>query len=286
VPIERAEADAELAEPASRFVQERKLTSGGHGDIFLGRDTLTGEPVAIKRLKPEIVTQDPDIVARFLQEAEVLRRLDHPNIVKLLAVAETEAGTMIVMEYIPGGSLRDLLDKEPRLPLRHALDIALELADALARTHHLGIILRDLKPATALLAAYGSPRLSDFGIARMTQGETRLTQTGSFLGTVAYLSPEACQGGELNERHDIWSFGMMLYEVLAGQLPFAADNPVAMIQAVLTESVPDLMQSRPDVPLKLVALIERMLSKDSAMRPSRMRQIAAELEAIRDDVGL
>jgi serine/threonine-protein kinase len=143
-----------------------------------------------------------------------------------------------------------------------------------------------LKPANVLLAADGTPRLTDFGIARMTQRETRLTQTGSFLGTVAYLSPEACQGGELNERHDIWSFGMMLYEVLAGQLPFAADNPVAMIQAVLTESVPDLMQSRPDVPLKLVALIERMLSKDSAMRPSRMRQIAAELEAIRDDVGL
>jgi serine/threonine-protein kinase len=231
------------------------------------------------------VTQDLDIVTRFLQEAELLRRLDHPNIVKLLAVAETGAGTMIVMEYVPGGSLRDLLDKEPQLPLRRALDIALELADALVRTHHLGIIHRDLKPANVLLAADGTPRLTDFGIARMTARQIPLTQAGVFMGTVVYMSPEGCRNEELDERHDIWAFGMMLYEMVAGQVPFAKDNMAATLTAILMEVVPDLMQVRPDAPYKLVDLIERMLSKEPAMRPGRMRQIAAELEAIRDGVG-
>ncbi len=267
-----------------QFKQFELLAVGGHGEVYRGQDTETGRQVVIKRLKPELVTQNPKMVARFLREAEALRQLNHPNIVEMLAAYETEDGAIIVMEYVAGGSLRDLLQKQPQLPLFQALNIALELADALSRTHHLDIIHRDLKPDNVLLAANGAPRLTDFGIAHMTQSETRLTQEGVLMGTAAYLSPEAFQGRVLDGRSDIWSFGVMLYEMLAGQLPFAGAQIAATLTAIIHQPVPDILKIRPDLPIALVALIERMLIKDPVQRIGRIRQVAAELEVIRDGV--
>ncbi len=159
------------------------------------------------------------------------------------------------MEYVPGGSLRALLKHEVQLPLTRVLDIALELADALTRAHHLGIIHRDLKPANVLLAEDGTPRLTDFGIAYMSKRDTRLTQAGAFMGSPPYMSPEACQGQELDARSDIWSFGVLLYEMLAGRLPFDGENITAVLIAILNEPPPDLTQFQEDVPAPLVNLI-------------------------------
>jgi serine/threonine-protein kinase len=198
------------------------------------------------------------------------------------------------MEYVAGGSLRDLLDKEGKLSVARTLDIALELADALSRAHHLNIIHRDLKPGNVLLAEDGTPRLTDFGIARVTQQEgIHLTQAGSMVGTVHYMSPEACRGEELDGRADIWSFGVLLYEMLTGERPFSGEQVTATIIAILNNPTPDLQALRPDVLAALVRLIERMLVKEREGRmslgdaaPGRMRQVAAELDKIRNSLRL
>jgi hypothetical protein len=264
-----------------RFVEEALIATGGMGEVYLGRDIETGQPVAIKRLKPELVAQNPEAINRFMREGEVLGRLNHPNIVKVLATFEEKEQPVIVMEYVAGGSLQDLLDRQPQLPLERVLQIGLELADALVRVHHLDILHRDLKPGNVLLAEDGTPRLTDFGVAALLQSDTRLTQEGAILGTSAYLSPEAWRGQTLDACSDIWSFGAVLYEMLAGQPPFAANNAVAIMTAILNDPLPDLTQLRPETPPALVDLIEHMLVKEQARRLDSMRQVAAGLESIR-----
>ncbi|CAG0935836.1 serine/threonine-protein kinase PknK [Thermoflexales bacterium] len=279
------ESAAELAaaEPTlrERYQTERLLGVGGYGEVYLGRDSVTGRAVVIKRLKPELVAQDPAFVTRFVREAQALRQLNHPNIVTILAAIEQAGEQRIVMEYVPGGTLRDLLEKEGPLSCERSLIIALELADALSRAHHLNIIHRDLKPDNVLLAADGTPRLTDFGMARLTHDDVRLTQPGMIVGSPVYLSPEALRGEELDPRSDIWSFGVLLYELLAGRPPFDGSRLMAVLSSILHSSTPDITQARSDVPPPLANLLQRMLAKDREQRPASMRQVAAELEAIR-----
>ncbi len=258
---------------------------GGMGDVYKGTDTQTGQPVAIKELKPDIVAQDRGMVERFVREGEALRQLNHPNIVKMLAAVEEPAtdsqpnAHFLVMEYVSGGSLHDLLSNEGQLSLERTLKIGLELADALTRAHHLGIIHRDLKPANILLAQDGTPRLTDFGIARLTDSPT-VTESGMLLGTVSYLCPEACDGKKLDARADIWAFGVLLFEMLAGQRPFTGETLSAILNAILYDSPADLHQYRPNLPPELIELIYRMLEKDRDRRIATARLVAAELETI------
>lgn len=274
-------ASLQTLSPTSRFVQETLLATGGMGEIYRGRDMVTGQPVAIKRLRREYIEADPGVIQRLLREAAILGQLNHPNIVKILDTLEIDGQPAIVMELVPGGSLRSLLDKQPQLPLTQVLSLGLELADALARVHHLGVLHRDLKPANILLAADGSPRLTDFGVAYLARQETRLTREGTILGTSAYLSPEAWRGETLDARSDIWSFGAVLYEMLAGKPPFAANQVTVVLTAILNDPVPDLFQFRPDAPPALVELIKQMLIKEREQRIDSMRQVAAGLEVVR-----
>jgi predicted ATPase/DNA-binding SARP family transcriptional activator/pimeloyl-ACP methyl ester carboxylesterase len=269
-------------EPHERYQTERLLEVGGYGEVYLGRDSVTGQAVVIKRLKPELVAEDPAFVARFVREAEALRQLNHPNIVAILATLEHAGEQRIVMEYVPGGTLRDLLEREGALSYERSLAITLELADALSRAHHLNIIHRDLKPDNVLLAADGTPRLTDFGMARLAHDEVRLTQPGTIVGSPAYLSPEALRGEELDARSDIWSFGVLLYELLAGHPPFEGQQLMTVLSNILHAPVPDITDIRSDVPPPLADLLRRMLLKDRDERIASMRQVAAELEAIRE----
>jgi serine/threonine protein kinase/predicted ATPase/DNA-binding SARP family transcriptional activator/alpha-beta hydrolase superfamily lysophospholipase len=271
-------AEPELRE---RYRTERLLEVGGYGEVYLGRDSVTGQPVVIKRLKPELVAEDPAFVARFVREAEALRQLNHPNIVAILATIEQDGEQCIVMEYVPGGTLRNLLERERPLSYERSLAITLELADALSRAHHLNIIHRDLKPDNVLLAADGTPRLTDFGMARLSHDDVRLTQPGMIAGSPAYLSPEALRGEELDARSDIWSFGVLLYELLAGHPPFDGQQLMTVLSNILHAPVPNIAQVRSDVPRPLADLLQRMLTKDRDERIASMRQVAAELEAIR-----
>jgi predicted ATPase len=265
------------------------LGRGGMGAVYRATDIHTGELVAVKVLdQTSEVWQTSEVFERFIREGEALRQLNHPNIVRMIAAVEEQGRHYLVMEYVPAGSLRDLLEATrpdrfsgnlSGLSIARAMEIALDLADALTRAHRLGILHRDLKPENVLLAADGTPRLADFGLAHLPTG-SRLTQSGMLMGTVDYISPEACQGEVLDERSDIWSFGVMLFEMLAGCVPFSGDTFVARLNAILTQPVPDLAQLAPHLPDGLVDLVYRMLEKDRQQRIPSVRLVGAELEAL------
>jgi predicted ATPase len=262
-----------------RDLENDLLGRGSMGDVYRAADSHTGELVAVKALDPRVVARDSGILERFVREGEALRQLNHPNIVRMVAAAEDEGRHYLIMEYVAGGSLQDLLEAQGALPVSRVLEIALDLADALTRAHRLGIIHRDLKPANVLLAEDGTPRLTDFGIACVLESP-RLTQTGALVGTPDFLSPEACSGQALDERADIWSFGVLLFEMLTGQTPFRGDNLAAKLAAILTQPVPDLGERCPDAPEALVDLVCSMLEKDREGRIPSVRLAGAELEAI------
>ncbi|NDJ61473.1 MAG: protein kinase [Chloroflexi bacterium] len=265
---------------ADRYEPIKLIDQGGMGDVFQARDIETDEIVAIKFLKPDVVADDPALVQRFEREAEALRQLHHPNIVSIYATGEQDEVHYIVMEFVSGGSLAQLLQREAQLPIERVLMIALDLADALTRAHRLKIIHRDLKPANVLLANDGSPRLTDFGVAYLDDRNTRMTQTGSLLGTLAYLSPEVCSGGGYDERSDIWAFGILLFEMLTGERPFLETTPAGTITAIMTKPTPDLSQMRADIPMELANLVYWMLAKNPLDRVPSVRTVGAELETI------
>lgn len=261
------------------------IGQGGMGSVYLGRELASGRPVAIKRLQPDLVATDPEMVERFAREGEALRQLDHPNIVKVLDTFREDGQHYIVMEYVAGGSLRQLMDQEGQLSLELVLSLGLEIADALSRAHHLNIIHRDIKPGNVLLAEDKTLRLTDFGIALMGD-QSRITQAGALAGTYAYLCPEAWEGHVLDGRADIWSFGVLLYEMLVGQHPFEAETLAATFAAILNKEPTPLLEIRPDVPAHLAELIHGMLRKDPERRISSVRLVGAALEAIhKGDAG-
>lgn len=261
-----------------RYIIEDLIGQGAMGAVYRGLDTHTDQTVAIKYLKPEIVREDPDFVERFIREGEALRKLNHPNIVKMLDAIEEHGSHYIVLEFV-SSTLSETLREHGRLPVKQVLDIGLDLADALTRAHRLNIIHRDLKPANVLMADDNTPRLTDFGHARIGD-QSRLTRSGYLVGTYAYLSPEMVNGEEIDERADIWALGVMLYEMLAGQRPFTEVNPAALLKGILVSTPPDLRGIRPDAPEELVRLIEWMLEKTPAARIPSVRQVGAILEAL------
>lgn len=263
----------------NRYQIEEIIGQGGMGSVYQGTDTQTGKLVAIKLLRSDVVSDNPEILERFEREGEILRRLNHPNIVDVLGSVSENEQHYIIMEYVSGGSLADIIHQQDKLPLDRVLQIALDVCDALTRAHRLQVIHRDIKPANILLAEDGTPRLTDFGIARVSD-RSRITATGSIIGTYAYLSPEACLGEELDERTDIWSLGVVLYEMLAGKRPFEEQNEAAILIAIMQKPHPPLTDFSPDTPPALVSLINRMMEKDSDLRISSIRQVGIEIEAM------
>lgn len=260
----------------NRYRINSLLGEGGMGEVYLATDKSTGQQVAVKVLARSLST-NPDSLERFRREAETLRQLEHPNIVKFVDAFDHEGQYVIVMEYVSGGSLHDLLKNGP-LPIERAHRIALELCDALIRSHHLNIVHRDLKPDNVLLDKDGKPKLADFGVARLEEG-TRMTRTGTQVGTPYYMAPEAWEGKPLDAQADIWSLGVMLFEMLSGKVPFEGDTGAAVMTKVLTTPPPDLKKLRADVPPGLVKIVRRMLTRDKNRRYQTMRQVAVDLES-------
>ncbi len=263
----------------SRYLLGEKIGVGGMGTVYKATDTQTKRIVAIKHLKPEALANDSGLLERFIREGDALRQLNHPNIVKAYGAYEEKGNHYLVMEYVAGGSLYDSLKKEVKLPIKRALNVALELADALVRAHHLGIIHRDIKPGNVLLAEDGTPRLTDFGVAHIASKE-RVTDSGLAVGTLDYLPPELLNGEILDVRADLWAFGVLLYEMTMGNRPFSGNNIGQTIANILNQPVPDIELLRPDLPHSLVDLIYRLLEKDRNARIPTARQLGAELEAI------
>ncbi len=252
------------------------------GEVYCGLDRLTGQRVAIKRLKAGSGAGQAELLARFAREAEILRRLDHPNIVKMLAVMEGAEQHSIVMEYVAGGSLRRELRQRPVLPPVEALLLTLEIADALSGAHRLRVIHRDIKPENVLIALDGSVKLADFGLARI--GDRSFTAPGTVLGTVAYLSPEVLGGQEVDARTDLWSLGIVLFEMLSGVRPFVAPTPGATLSAILEQPVPSLQSACPGAPAGLVALTARLLQKDRERRSASAEEVVREVEALLEEL--
>lgn len=268
---------------ANRYRIIESIGEGSMGVVYRATDSVTGEMVAIKSLRSEIVKKDTALIERFEREAQILRQLNHPNIVKALGAVKEEEQYYLVLEYVGGGALRDILEKEGVLSIRKSVEIALDLADALTRAHRLKVIHRDIKPANVLMAEDGTPRLTDFGVARM-DSRTRLTQTGTMMGTILYMSPEVCEGKDIDARSDIWSFGAVLFEILTGKNPFEAEHAAGVMYAILNRPTPNIRELRPDIPEALATLIENMLVKDRDQRLSSVRQAGLQLEVILHDL--
>jgi serine/threonine protein kinase/formylglycine-generating enzyme required for sulfatase activity len=264
---------------AGRFGLGERIGQGSMGEVFRGLDAQSGALVAIKALKQSLVQNDPEIAQRFEREGEALRRLNHPSIVEVLLSTVEDGQHYIVMEYVGGGSLDRLLKQQKQLPLARVLEIGIDLSDALIRAHRLHIIHRDIKPQNVLLAEDGTPRLTDFGVAHMDDLSS-ITQSGALVGTLPYLSPEAWRFEEPDERTDIWAFGVMLYEMLAGRRPFLGDTVSKIKEAILRHPPPDVRQFCADAPASLSDLIAQMLEKDPLRRIETMRRIGLELERI------
>lgn len=262
---------------AGRYELIEKIGQGGMGAVFSARDTRTGELVAVKSLRADLA--NAALVERFVAEGEALRRLNHPNIVKMLDAVHENGQHYLVMELMTGGSLAGLLQREERLSVRRVVEIALDIADALTRAHRLEIIHRDIKPENVLLSPEGLPRLTDFGIARIGASQ-QTANDGAVLGTLAYIAPEVFGGSPVDARCDIWSFGVMLFQLLSGQQPFRGDTLPHIVNAILTAPLSDLEALAPQTPPALIDLIYRMLVKNPAERIPSVRLVGAELEAI------
>lgn len=262
-----------------RYELQDFLGEGGMGRVYRGLDLQTDALVAVKMLKPEVMVSSPEQVERFRREAEALYQLDHPNIVRVLNTLIHEGHYCIVMEYMPGGSLRDLVRREKRLSIRYTLELALDLCDALKRTHRLRIIHRDVKPDNVLLSADGVPHLTDFGQAHVSDAET-LTRVGQIIGTINYMAPEILLKQAADPRTDIWGFGVMLYEMVSGYRPFMGENSAQVIAAILHQPIPDLQKLRPDCPPRLAKLVAAMLEKKRDSRIFSVREVGAQVEVI------
>ncbi|HEY8944676.1 MAG TPA: protein kinase [Polyangiaceae bacterium] len=265
---------------AARYELGERIGQGGAGTVFRGKDLRSGDVVAIKRLRQEARERDASSRERFRREGVALQKLRHPNIVRILDMAEDGEVEYLVMEYVSGGSLEDLLlSTERLLPIERVLRISLAIADALSRAHDLEIVHRDVKPSNVLLAEDGTPRLTDFGVAYFAR-ETRISAASAIVGTTDYLSPESLRGHEVGPTVDIWSFGVLLFEMLTRRRPFSHDSVAQTLHSIVFSSPPDLKALRPDCPEPLVDLVYGMLAKNPGQRVPSARQVAAELDNV------
>lgn len=247
----------------NRYELVRPLGSGGMGTVYLARDRTLGRTVALKFL-PRHVAADPDAILRFRNEARAASALDHPNIAVVHDTAQAEDGRpFIVMGFYEGETLSDRIARGP-LSVSEAVSIATEVARGLAAAHAAGIVHRDVKPSNILVAPEGSVRILDFGIAKVAN--QTVTGPSATLGTVAYMSPEQTRPGEVDGRTDLWSLGVVLYEGLTGQRPFAAGDNAAVIHAIRNDEPRPLRQLRPEVPEALARIVERCLHKEPDRR--------------------
>jgi len=270
---------------SGRYRLEAKLGSGGMSTVYLARDTTLDRDVAVKVMHREM-SEQPDQLERFRQEARAVAKLSHPNVVSVIDAGEDGGFPYIVFEYVEGETLKQRIGRVGALDPQEALAYAIEIARGLTVAHGRKMVHRDIKPQNVLIDAEGRAKLTDFGISRQLE-QDGMTATGRVLGTTDYVAPEQAMGRGVDERSDVYSLGVVLYEMLIGQVPFHADSQVGVAMKHVNEELPDVQQRRPEVSAAAALVVERATAKDPAKRyPSIGEMIddlstALEVEAAR-----
>ncbi len=267
-------------ELGGRYVVESELGRGGMATVFKGTDTVLGRPVAVKVLAPQY-SSDANFVTRFRREAQAAARLNHPNLVSVYDTGTDDGIHYIVMEFIDAKTLADYLSGGGRIMPERAIEIAETVCDALSVAHAHGIIHRDIKPANIMITANGDVKVTDFGIARVISGADTVAQTAAVLGTASYLSPEQAQSQQVDQRSDIYSLGVVLYEMVTGRPPFSGDSPVMVASKHVLEQPTPPSKLNADVSPGLEAVIMKAMSKNPDNRYQDADEMRADLERVR-----
>jgi serine/threonine-protein kinase len=246
---------------SGRYEIARHIARGGMAEVYLARDLMLDRPVALKVLFPELST-DRNFVERFRREAQAAANLSHPNIVSIYDWGEEEGTYFIVMEYIEGRTLGQIIRSEGPLLADRAAEIGADVAGALAFAHRSGVVHRDVKPGNVLISPNGQVKVTDFGIARAANSDQDLTQTGAVMGTATYFSPEQAQGNKVDGRSDEYSLGVVLYEMVVGKAPFQGDNPMAIAYKHVREEPVPPRQLNPDVPEAFESIVLQAMAKN------------------------
>ena len=261
---------------SGRYRLEAKLGSGGMSTVYLAKDETLDRPVAVKLMHREM-SEQPDQLERFRQEARSVAKISHPNVVSVIDAGEDHGYPYIVFEYVEGETLKQRIARIGALDIQEAIAYAIEIARGLSIAHARNLVHRDIKPQNVLIDDEGRAKLTDFGISRQLE-QDGMTATGRVLGTTDYVAPEQAMGRAVDPRSDIYSLGVVLYEMLVGQVPFHADSQVGVAMKHVNEDLPDVQRRRPEVSAAVALVVERSTAKDPAERYQDVGEMIDDLE--------
>src|SRR3954466_1213300 len=263
---------------SDRFRLEEKIGAGGMSTVSRAFDPTLERWVAIKLMHRDI-SSDPDQLERFRREARAVASLNHPHIVTVIDAGEDDGAPYIVFEYVPGETLKERIRAIGRLPVPEAVPYAIEIGRALSCAHAHRLVHRDVKPQNVLIDPDGRAKVTDFGIARSMEAKG-LTATGRVLGTTDYVSPEQALGHQVTEQSDIYSLGIVLYEMLTGETPFNTDTQVAVAMKHVRDPLPDVQRRRPEVSAALASIVEHATAKETQRRYATVPEMLHDLEEV------
>jgi serine/threonine-protein kinase len=269
---------------ADRYEVEELVGAGGMSSVYRAHDRLLDRKVALKVMHQQFV-DEPEYVERFRREARSVAALSHPNVVTVIDRGEHAGRQYIVFEYVDGENLKQMIQRRGPAPVATALELTIQIGEALSFAHQQGLVHRDVKPQNILLNGDGRAKVTDFGIARSLDLQQGVTQTGTVLGTSDYIAPEQAQGQHVDEQTDVYSLGVVLYELLTSEVPFPGESFVAVAMRHINEPPPRVRDRRPDVSLRVEAAVQRALAKSSSDRYPSMAAFCVELQACLAELG-